>query len=464
MKKNGWGVVCTWLLVQLAVSFIGGCAQIGAPTGGAKDTLAPVLVKSNPALYQRGFTGDKITLTFDEYIELQDLQNNLLISPLQNNMPVVKSNLRTVSISLKDSLLPNTTYTIQLGNAVKDINEGNVYKNLSYTFSTGNIIDSLTVSGKVQLAETGKADSTLLVLLYINAVDSSVQTRKPDYIARLNKEGIFEFNHLPAATVRLYALKDGDGSKTYNVKTEMFAFQDAPVRTSDNPSVTLYAFATEKISREIKTPKPTEKEKKEKKFRYTTNLAGPKKDLLEPLVLACNSKIKTWNPKGFRLTDTSFHEVPNARISLDSLQQNISIALAWTPETPYILWVDQDAATDEGGNAFVKADTIRFVTKSNEDYGNVVLRFTNIDLTKKPILQFVSDEVVKYAYPLTEPQWSNKLFPPGDYTLRILFDTNNDGIWTPGDYNQKRQPEKVLLLPKKLAVKANWDNEQNIEW
>ncbi len=458
------GIVCTWLLIQLAALFIGGCAQIGAPTGGAKDTLAPVLVKSNPALYQLGFTGNKITLTFDEYIELQDLQNNLLVSPLQKNLPVVKSSLRTVSISFKDSLLPNTTYTVQLGNAVKDINEGNVYKDLSYTFSTGNTIDSLTVSGKVQLAETGKADSTLLVLLYIDAVDSSVQTRKPDYIARLNKEGAFTFNHLPAATVHLYALKDGDGSKTYSAKTELFAFQDAPVHTADNPSVALYAFASEKLSREIKTPKSTPKEKKEKKFRYTTNLAGSKKDLLEPLVLTCNSKIKTWNPKGLRLTDTSFQEIPNTRISLDSLQENISIALAWPPETPYILLVDQDAASDEGGNTFAKTDTVRFVTKGNADYGNVVLRFNNLDVSKKPILQFVSDDVVKFAYPLTESQWSNALFPPGEYTLRILFDANNDGSWTPGDYSQKRQPEKVLSLPKRLAVKANWDNEQNIEW
>ena len=146
----------------------GGCAQIGMPTGGPRDSIPPVLVSASPKIHSTNVTGNKITLTFNEYIELKEVQTNVLISPFPKRQPQIDYKLRTVTVKLKDTLLPNTTYSINFGKAIVDNNEGNPMKDFTFVFSTGNNIDSLTLDGKVLVAETGKADSTLIALLYRN--------------------------------------------------------------------------------------------------------------------------------------------------------------------------------------------------------------------------------------------------------------------------------------------------------
>ena len=209
-----------------------GCAQIGAPTGGPKDTIPPKLVRATPLLNSLNFRGNKITLTFDEYVDVQEVQNNVLVSPLPKTNPQVDYKLKTVTVKLRDSLLPNTTYSINFGNSIRDNNEGNPFSNFTYIFSTGDHIDSMIMTGKVVMAETGKADSTLTAMLYRNTVDSAVKKFRPDYMAKCNGQGRFTFTNLAPGTYKIYALKDGDGSKTYNAKTETFAFLDSAARTA----------------------------------------------------------------------------------------------------------------------------------------------------------------------------------------------------------------------------------------
>jgi hypothetical protein len=234
-----------------------GCAQIGSPTGGPKDSLPPVLVNATPGLFSTNFSGNKIVLTFDEYIDVQEVQNNVLVSPFPKITPTVDFKLREVTVKLKDTLLPNTTYAINFGNAIRDNNEGNPYRNFTYVFSTGNSIDSLEAQGKVIIAESGKTDSTLIAMLYRNVPDSAVQKRKPDYIAKLDARGQFRFTNLSAGKYKLYALKDGDGGKTYNSKVELFAFADQEIEVADSTApVILYAFAEEKEKKSLRLPEP----------------------------------------------------------------------------------------------------------------------------------------------------------------------------------------------------------------
>ena len=101
-----------------SISLLSGCAQISAPTGGAKDTLAPRLMKGKPAGNEINFHDNKLSFTFDEYVDLKNLSTNLVVSPFQRNNPVVSCNLKTITLKFKDSLLPNTTYTIDFGNAI----------------------------------------------------------------------------------------------------------------------------------------------------------------------------------------------------------------------------------------------------------------------------------------------------------------------------------------------------------
>jgi len=127
----------------------GGCAQIGAPTGGPRDTIPPRLVNASPKPNSINVTGNKITLTFNEYVNLKEPQTNVLISPFPKRQPQVDYKLKTVTVKLKDTLLPNTTYSINFGKAIVDVNEGNILKDFVYVFSTGNIIDSFKLAGKV---------------------------------------------------------------------------------------------------------------------------------------------------------------------------------------------------------------------------------------------------------------------------------------------------------------------------
>jgi len=180
------------IVVIYFISITGtGCAQIGAPTGGPRDSLPPELVNALPKLMTTNFKGNKIILNFNEYIDVQDVSTNLLVSPFPKTNPTVDYKLKTVTVKLKDSLIDNTTYTINFGNAIKDNNEGNPFRNFTYVFSTGKTIDSLQISGNVIIAQTGKADSTIIALLYRNADDSAVQKIKPNYIAKLDSSFYF---------------------------------------------------------------------------------------------------------------------------------------------------------------------------------------------------------------------------------------------------------------------------------
>lgn len=448
-------------LIAVGIAGSSGCAQIGAPTGGPRDSIPPRLVSSTPPVNSVSYTGNRITLNFNEYIDVKDVQSNVLVSPYQSNTPAIEFKLKTVSIRLKDSLLPNTTYSIDFGNAIVDNNEGNPLKNFTYVFSTGKQIDSLELEGKVILAETGGSDSTLMVMLYRNAVDSSVLKNKPNYIARPDGSGYFRFNHLPAGNYSVFALKDGDGSKTYNAKVEAFAFANAPVRVSaNNPPITLYAYAETKTSKPKTTSRPSPADKK---LRYTVTGTGRDQDLKKPLVLEFNKALKKFDPAKLVLTDTGFKQIKDVVVSLDSTRKKISFALAWLPGTKYNLLINASALVDSTDGTLAKSDTLRLTSRSEEDYGKIVLRFSNLDLSKNPILQFIQADEVKESFPLQAMEWKNDRFEPGEYEPRILYDNNKNGQWDPGSYSSKRQPEIVIRLSQKLSIKANWENEREIK-
>lgn len=442
-----------------------GCAQIGSPTGGPRDTIPPVLVSANPKLLSTHFNGNKITLVFNEYIDVQEVQTNVLVSPFPKTNPMVDFKLKTVTVKLKDTLIPNTTYAINFGNAIRDNNEGNPFKNFTYVFSTGDIIDSLQLSGTVIVAETGKKDSTIIALLYRNVPDSAVQKRKPDYIARLDSAGNYSFHNLSAGRYKLYALKDGDGGKTYNSKTELFAFSDSDIVVTDSTApVTLYAFAEEKDLKKIggagtAVPKPS---LADKRLRYTTSLSNNEQELLTDFKITVNKPLKKFDPQKIILTDTNYNKIDVA-VLLDSTHKIISIKSNWKEATPYRLLIPKEAISDSTGLELTKSDTIKFMTKKESDYGNLVLRFSNLSSVSHPVLQFVKGEEIIKSVAITAPTWSDKLFVPGEYELRILFDENNNGVWDPGNYAKKLQPEKAITLDKNLNIKANWDNERDIK-
>ena len=438
-----------------------GCAQIGSPTGGPKDSLPPQLVRAMPALKTTNFNSNRITLTFNEYVDVKDVQQNLLVSPLMKIQPTADARLKTITIKIKDTLDANTTYALNFGDAIVDNNEGNPLRNFTYVFSTGPTIDTLEIEGSVLIAENNKTDSTIVALLYRGTNDSAVVKRKADYLARVSKEGQFKFTNLAAGPYKIYALKDGDGGKYYNISTELFGFLADTLYPERKPaSLQLYASAREK-----ETPKSTRPTtSSEKRLRYNTSFASSanRQELTAPLSFTFNKPLVGWDSTAITLTDTNYTTLPKQRWSLDSTRTVVSLAYAFPPDQPYFLLVRGAAFKDSAGLTINRTDTLSIRTKSESDYGNLVLRFKNFKNDTPLVLQFVRSNEVVYSSPVTAAIWSNKLFTPGDYELRLLFDTNKNGIWDTGDYFLNRQPERIRVLDEKLSIRANWDNEREI--
>jgi uncharacterized protein (DUF2141 family) len=438
-----------------------GCAQIVAPTGGPRDSLPPVLVAAEPANGTLNFKDNRITLTYDEYVQLDPkLQQTLLITPTPKINPNITYKFKTITIKIRDTLQPNTTYRFDLGNSIADLNEGNAVKNYSYVFSTGPYIDSLTLAGNVQLAQTGKPDSTLLVFLYKDLGDSAVFKQKPRYITRVNATGDFRFHNLPGGIYNIFALKDESGQKVYNGKDEIFAFADSTVKIGDTAKkVKLFAYAEEKpkVKSTLASGVVTDK-----KLKYTVSASGGGQDLLKPLTIEFNHKLKNFDSLKIVLADTLLNPFKGVRVSLDSTRKVMIVKYQWLDNATYKLILPKDFATDTLGTGLTKSDTIRFKTKKETDYGSIKITFKNLSKFRNPVLQFVTNNEVANSYPLSTTVWNAKLFTPGDYEIRILEDLNGNGTWDPGNYHLKLQPEKVYTIPQKINIRADWDNERDI--
>lgn len=184
------------------------CASVGRPQGGPRDEMPPEAVRTTPAQGERNVSRRSFSIIFDENVTLDDAFNKVVISPVQQETPAVSANGRRVSIELRDSLVPNTTYTIDFGDAIKDLNEGNVLDGFALEFSTGELMDTLRVSGRVMAASNLEPAQGMLVAAYSNLADSAIRTLRPDRIARTNQYGQFTLRNLADRPYRLYALND----------------------------------------------------------------------------------------------------------------------------------------------------------------------------------------------------------------------------------------------------------------
>ena len=437
-----------------------GCANIIPPQGGPRDSLPPLLLSATPADSTTNFRGSRIELDFDEFVDLREMQQNVIWSPTFETPPPISVKLRTITINFaRTQLEPNTTYTIQFGNALRDFNEGNVLRNFTYTFSTGPVLDSLQLAGKVLMAETGRPDSTLIVVLHNNLDDSAVNKRRPQYITRLDSAGNFRFRNLPPGRFAIYALS-GSGGRRYSPSLP-FAFADAPVNLPGAPPITLYAFQTVK-TQEATAPAPRPSAT-DRRIRYTTNQAGNRQELGSDLVFSFERPLRLYDSSRIGLfTDSTFIPVPDYTTILDTTRKLLRVRTPWLPDTLYRLVLQQDFAEDTLGRRLLKADTLSFRTKARSDYGTVNLRIRNID-GENAVVQFVQNNDVKFSAPIRSGVFTSSLFLPGDYELRILYDRNNNGVWDPGDFfGSRKQPEIVRPIGRRITVKPALENAFDI--
>lgn len=218
------------------------CARRGNPTGGEKDITPPQLIRTEPENFSTEFKSNKIRLYFDEFIKLEDVQNQLIISPPLKNKPEIRPQggvSKFVELILKDTLTENTTYTFNFGQSIVDNNEGNPNSFLTYVFSTGTYIDSLTLSGAVKDAFNRRADEFISVMLYeidTAFTDSTVFKSPPNYISNtLDSLPIFELKNLKAGTYKLIALKDVNKNNLFDQRQDKIGFvEDTIIIPSDS--------------------------------------------------------------------------------------------------------------------------------------------------------------------------------------------------------------------------------------
>lgn len=239
------------------------CAKRGTPSGGEKDTSPPVIVKADPPLGSTNFNGERIRIYFDEYIKFKGVEEQFLVSPPMKTPPVLSPQLspsKYLEIELKDTLLPNTTYSFYFGNSVVDNNEENPYPYLNYVMATGDRIDSLNLKGMVKDAQLRKAEPFINVVLYPNDStynDSIIYNSTPRYLtSTLDSLPTFELNFLSKGSYYLYALKDENKNNKYDPYLDKLAFLKKPI-TLPTDSLYLLELFKEKIKFKAERPKFT---------------------------------------------------------------------------------------------------------------------------------------------------------------------------------------------------------------
>jgi uncharacterized protein (DUF2141 family) len=508
------------------------CARRGTPTGGPKDTTPPVLLKAEPENLTTEFKAKKIKLYFDEYIKLEDVQNQLIVSPPLKYNPEVSPQggaSKYVEIILKDTLLENTTYTLNFGQSIVDNNEGNPNSFLTYVFSTGTYIDSLTVSGVVKDAFNKKADEFISVMLYeidTAYTDSTTFNKPPNYITNtLDSTTIFQLKYLKAGKYAIIAIKDESKNNVFDQNTDKIGFIEDTVSLPTDTVYLLNLFK-EIPNYSLKTPNYAAANKII--FGYsggdvkldiealteipdsisTLVVKDPEKDTLnywftpfeiDSIIFKVTNerlkKIDTFTVKTRKLAADSLMLSPSHRSKInfaDEFYITSSIPVVAIDTTKMAIFnkdtiaVNFKAQLDTAKNRMLmdfekEADEIYFLnllpnsitdffgetndtinyrlsTGGYADFGNLRLNLAG-EITYPIIVQLtdVKEKLYREIYVSEAKTLDFNTLEPGNYLVRIIFDSNGNGKWDTGNYLKKIQPEKVIYYPSVIEMRANWE-------
>ena len=212
----------------VACLVLAACANIGSPEGGPRDYTPPHIVKTSPELNAVNFKGNRVEIAFDEIVQIRDQQKNVVVSPAQKNQPAIKNLGKKIVVEFRDELLPNTTYTIDFSDAIEDNNEGNRITSYAFSFSTGDVIDTLQVSGIVLRAKDLEPMQHVLVGIHSNLDDTAFTSQPFERIGRTNDKGEFTLRGLKPGNYHIFALNDMDGDYKM-ARSEDYAFIDEVV-------------------------------------------------------------------------------------------------------------------------------------------------------------------------------------------------------------------------------------------
>lgn len=482
------------------------------PTGGLKDVDAPVLVKSKPKILSTNFTGKKITLTFNEYLNLKDIQKQLIVSPGDIEVEVSKQG-KNLELIFDKEPSPNTTYIINFGDAISDYTENNISKDFKYTFSTGNNIDSLELKGNVLDAFKKEKVKDVIVCLYKNLDDSIVYKSKPDYTVRVNENGEFKFTNLKENNYKIFAMKESNNNKIYDSEDEEIAYTDSIIKLDGNKKVSTMLMFTEVPQKRKILNKTITAQKVELLFNKKNNINlinlessidtivySKNKDSINVyfkdktdtafLYLNENNKTDTLRikfPKASKKSDFNIsvenriidkqlliksHDLfkvsmlDSLQLFEDSLKVNYKIkALAYNiyaleynfdKEKNYKISI-ADSVFKSYNGSYNKYYQSKISFYKDEDFGTV----TFLNCSKNKIYELLNErsEIVKRSISNSENNIIYKNVLPGSYRLRFIDDENKNGIWDTGNYLEHKQSEKIEYHLTPIKIRANWDLE-----
>ncbi len=213
-------------IVSIVLGIVSACANPGTPTGGKKDETPPVIKESTPAPNSLNYKGKEVTITFDEIIQLKEVNQKLVVSPPLNKQPAIISRGDELLVTFDEPLQENTTYTLDFADAITDNNEGNVLKDFRFSFSTGTIVDSLSISGNVWMANDLSPANGVLVFIHENLADSAFTKLVPIRLAKTDAKGHFSINNIRPGSYRIYALDDANRDYKYDQPAEKIAWLD----------------------------------------------------------------------------------------------------------------------------------------------------------------------------------------------------------------------------------------------
>lgn len=469
----------------IALCLFAACANIIPPSGGPSDVKAPQLLSTQPQDSLRNKRVTRIELKFDEFVTLADVTKEIQISPALKFSPTVIASGKTVVIKIADSLLQeNTTYTINMGKAIKDLHESNPYIGKPFIFSTGAWFDSLQLKGSVIDASKGQRDSSgsVKVLLYDAQLPFDIVVKqKPAYVTKTNTKGEFLFTGLPSRNFRIFALKESGDNQLFDNDEELIAFADTTYNPSlDTLGIPLSIFqeipdsiriktetkSDEKFGRKAKTTELKQSvptlDAKTFNYKVMVDTNRPDKrtqDINAPLEVYVSRKVKSIDRQRILLSlDSNGTEVESKyENSLDSSRKKLSLSIQWKPNTLYTLRLMKGFIKDSSDADAMPSKYI-FRTKSDEDYGKLEVNVPNKYIGKRYLLKVLRDAEMIYLSTISSNQITLKQLKPGVYKIIIIEDTNGDGDWTTGELKTKRHAELVIPYEGAINMKAGWEH------
>ncbi len=529
-----------YALVLLTMAGLSACANIVPPLGGEEDKTPPEVVpeRSTPN-FQTNFTKQRIELTFNEWVTLEDVFNQVVVSPPLQYRSNVTLKGRTLRFDFdeRETLREQVTYTINFGEAVKDLTEKNPAENLRFVFSTGDELDSLSLSGIVVDAQTGEPVEKALFLVYDNLADSVVRTERPFYFARTDKAGSFQIENMRAGTFKGFALKDVDFNYRYNLPNEQIGFPDSLLVVRADSALMLrirlfeevrplrileretnrYGYIKLTFNREIhdlaisyedvgqapqyeydkdtlhvwynqsvpqawalyvqqdtlfydtiRVPVLSKADWLETAALLQTNRrSGSSAIPLNPdkyILLQFNHPIVAFDTTLIRVYEDTLQKVVMPIITIDSVSaRQVRFVYPWAEGPNYQLEALPGAFRDRFG---LYNDTIQITYRSEfrKAFGNLKLTIEGLNAAINYVIQLYNGSNLVETFQhqgdaVLVRQF--KTLPPGEYSVQIIEDFNKNGRWDTGNYDLRRQPERIFV--KKLdSLRANWEVEAKI--